>query len=311
MLQEDADALRKLLSRAINIEERRRIRCVLGDDEESQSSDELYSLQARLNIEGPAAVLDATGGRGEDFARNQSQGFWAERLLRALTGSIRFVYFGLSDPISPLDPKYDATRRKHRYILLTEGKRPDLLVFHASIVQSNPRILQWSQAPLANEDVALLQADALAGVEIKSSLQHYGCRQRFRKKSRVADVSITVKEEEILDLTRWEQDSTLPVVLMQVFVDSIFVMSFQKFLSRRSHSSLEPKTAKKTRFVRVEGNARAFARIDLDEDGFTFNVGKSGAVTRPARWPVAHLSDVEMPNFAALRESYRRKADLQ
>jgi hypothetical protein len=303
--QDDAIALRNLLSKPISNQERRRILFVLGTNT-ALSADESTPLRAGLKNEGAFAVFDTTGGRGEDFAKNQDQGFWAEQLLRTFEGPIRFVYFGLSDPISPWDPKYEATRRKHRYILLTEGKRPDLLVFEAATVRSNPQILQWPEAPLTEKDVTLLQETALAGAEIKSSLQHYAGRQKYRTSSGAGDISVTVKQEEFTDLARWERDFMLPIVLMQVLVDAIFIMSYQTFRLSKGRSSFERKTAKQTRFVAISGNARAFARIVLDEPGFSFRVHQNGAVERPASWPAAHLANVEIPDFAGLKQHYRR-----
>jgi AccI restriction endonuclease len=305
-VQVDEEALRHLLLLPISSGEKARIDFLLGNATTLPYGETASQIQSRYETEGIYSVMDAAGGRGSDFAQNQDQGLWAERLLRAHGGDVRFVYFGLSDPILPGDPAYDATRRKHRYMLLVEGKRPDLLVFEERVLLLHPEILEWSERPLTDADRIVLQEHALCGAEIKSSLQHYGKRQQHRRKNSGSDISVTIKEEEFADLDRWEVENRIPITIMQVFVDAIFIVSYKRFRSSETRSWVEAKTTKKTLFLPIEDHASRFADISAASP---FLVDDKGGVTRPAVWPAASIENVKLPPFLELREQYRRKPD--
>lgn len=304
----DADkaALQHLLSRDITQAERYRINYLLGQYDARDDAGAAAFEQTFIS-EGVCSVMDANGGRGADFAKNQDQGFWAERLLRALPGDVQFVYFGLSDPVDPSDPLYEATRRKHRHTLLIEGKRPDLLAFPRSIVAAHPEILDWATRPLRPSDIALLQSDALAAVEIKSSLWHYATRNARRQYDRrLSNISVTVKDEEFADLDRWQSNNPQPrLIVMQVFVDSIFWTAYATFLAEkragRTRSSHEFKTGKLTNFLEIaEPITKRFADIVITEPGYQFPIMEKGDVERVPSWPAARLDTIAMPNFAQL-----------
>lgn len=298
-------ALRNLLDFPVTKLERTRIRHLLGEDVNAteQGSAE---LDDRFKTEGVYAAMDVDVGRGRGFALNQDQGYWAEQLLRTLPGEVQFVYFGLSDPVDPRSPQYAPTRRKHRYILVIEGKRPDLLAFPRAVVAACPHILDWAERPLNASDFELLRAHALGGVEIKSSKQHYGVRQRMRANDgRFGNLSFTVKDEEFDDLNRWQSNNPHPrVVLMQVFVDQIHWMPYSVFLeerqAKRTKGTTDPETGKPTQFLAMrDGIGAHFADIAVSDPNFQFKTMGS-KVTPPGIWPAATLHNVSMPNFSSV-----------
>lgn len=305
----DEAALRHLLSLGLSTNEKLRVEFLLGESSNLPYGEAPSRFSDRYASEGVYSVMDVAGGRGADFARNQDQGVWAEQLLRAHAGSIRFVYFGLSDPVLPSDTDYDATRRKHRYMLLVEGKRPDLLVFDQATLMLHSEILDWSERPLTNADRGVLRDHALAGAEIKSSLQHYAARQIHRKAKGGSDISVTVKEEEFTDLNRWEAENDTAIVVIQVFVDAIFIVSFRKFQVSDTHFWTEEKTTKKTFFLPIDQYALRAADIAVTQVGYTFNLDGEGGVERPPSWPAATIANVNFPDFQRLKAIYRRKSD--
>jgi hypothetical protein len=177
--------------------------------------------------------LATPGGRGGSFAPNQGNGKWAETLLQHCKGSLRFINFGLSTPIAPTDPAYERVRRQHRYILLHEGKRPDLLLAPDAIIASQPSILTWDKHLLADADRTFLTSNCLAAVESKHSLWHWSIREQYRSRASsgsVKPLGIPLKEEEIPDLKTWQKKHGIPIVILITFVDSVHGCSLDFFL---------------------------------------------------------------------------------
>lgn len=297
--------LETLLRLDTNAQEKERIRFLLSAQSDGPSPASIggvrpADLLSLFSTIGPLAVLDAPGGRGADFAANQGRGAWAESLLRGHTGPERFVNFGLSTPIPPTDRDYEAVRRRHRYILLHEGKRPDLLLVPASDLAANPAIETWDRHPLTTADRSVLAAAVLAGVEIKSSLYDWGQRQRHRagRAGRTPPVSIPLKDEEIDDLTRWQAAQRIPVMIVQVFVDSVHGCSLDYFkrgiAQGRAYGRTEPKTTKRTWYLPLPDESRKLADIALAAGQPPFAVADAGEVTNPRTWPRASLSNVSL-----------------
>ena len=296
-----------LLGLDTNAQEKERIRFILSGGRGHGSVggvgvDNLLSLFASI---GPLAALDAPGGRGASFAANQGRGGWAESLLRAHAGSERFITFGLSTPIAPTAPDYETVRRGHRYILLREGKRPDLLLVPASALTANPSIASWERRPLTAADRSFLTANVLAGVEIKSSLYDWAQRERYRSTTggRTTPVSIPIKGEEIEDLTRWQAAHGIPLMIVQVFVDSVHGCSLDYFkreiTHRRARCYTEPKTTKRTCYLPLPDASRKLADIVLAAGQPPFVVADEGEVTNPRAWPRASLASVNLTKLVS------------
>ncbi len=316
--------LETLLELDTNVQEKERIRFLLSVPPSGHSpvyiggvrSADLLSLFSTI---GPLAVLDAPGGRGASFAANQGRGAWAESLLRGHAGPERFINFGLSTPISPTDPDYEAVRRWHRYILLREGKRPDLLLVPASALAANPSIATWERRPLMTADQSALAVAVLAGVEIKSSLYNWGQRERYRSTmgGRTSPVSIPLKDEEMDDLTRWQAAYRIPIMIVQVFVDSVHGCSLDYFKEEivrgRARCYTEPKTTKRTCYLPLPDESRKLADIALAAGQPPFVIADNGEVTNPRTWPRASLSNVNLTKLssraAALKARYAKYAN--
>jgi hypothetical protein len=293
-------ALRHLLTLQLEPVEKARAQYLLGEPIRV-SEDGAHALEILYDKEGIYAVMNAARGRGQGFAVNQSQGYWAEQLLRNYIGSVQFVGFGLSDPTNPGDAHYDAIRRKHRYILLTEGKRPDLLAFPQLFYVAHMAIDDWANRPLTPEDRHTLSSDAVAAVEIKSSLQNYTRYQDYRDNSNGArNLSITIKDEELLDMDEWQQTNPLPPILIaQVFVDAVYCASYANFReemgSGRVRTKRDDKTGKVTHFMEITGsNSSKIADIILPGGQQFFPADQRGLVVRPTRWPTAILENVTL-----------------
>lgn len=301
-----------LLDLNLSDTERKRVNALLGNGE-FPLGESAAAIRGRVDHEGLAGLMDANGGRGADFAQNQSQGVWAENLLSAYQGPVWFVPFGLSDPIAPTDPAYEQVRRQHRYILLIEGKRPDFLLFDASTLANHPEIFDWKNRQLTDADRTLLREHCLAGGEIKSSLQDMGKRLKLiAVDPTIRGISITVKEEEFGDLDRWQTENATPIVIVQVFVDSIYCASYLRFRklvdekSEHIRSWREAKTTKYTYYLPIDTDVPKVADIALLEP-FAFDPGDDrGGVKRPARWPQAELRNVAMPALEVLKAHHRR-----
>jgi len=294
--------LEKLRDLGTSDQEKKRIDFLLASDSNVNSVGNMRvaELLALYNTIGHLAVLDADGGRGASFAANQGQGAWAEALLMGYAGAYRFVTFGLSTPIAPTAPNYELVRRQHRYTLLNEGKRPDLLLVPAETIEANPSIQTWEHGPQSPADRSLLLANALAGVEIKSSLFDWGRRLCYQPTvgSKKPPVSIPLKEEEIPDLVRWQTTHRIPIMIVQVFVDSVHACSLDHFRGaikdRRAHCYTEQKTTKTTCYLTLPDASRKLADIALATGQPQFEVADAGEVTRPGTWPQARLVEVNL-----------------
>jgi hypothetical protein len=299
--------LETLLRLEINAQEKDRIVFLLsgGRGPRVVGGTPSSDLLALFSTVGHLAVLDAPGGRGASFAANQNQGAWAESLLRAYTGSYRFVNFGLSTPVAPTAPEYEAVRRQHRYILLHEGKRPDLLLVPESTLTANSSILTWERRVLTASDRSFLTANALAGVEIKSSRYDWGQRQRYRSApgNTANPVSIPLKDEEIPDLTRWQAENRIPIMIIQTFVDTMHGCSFDQFKDEinngRARRNTEPKTTKATYYLPLPDATRKIADILLASGQSAFAVAAKGEVANPRAWPQASLANVNLTRIVS------------
>ena len=255
-------------------------------------------LDSLYNALGYLAALDAPGGRDADFARNQSQGAWAEGLLAAYVGSHQFVKFGTSNPISPTAPGYEAVRRHHRNVELREGKRPDFLLIPKDTIDENPAVLSWNERQLTASETVALPETVTCAVEVKSSLYDFAVRETYRARDLgLSPVSITLKEEEIPGLVAWQSAAGIPIIIVQVFVDSIHACSLEKFRraigENRTTRRVEPKTTKATRLLRLPEGGWRIASISTSA-GYRFSTTAKGEVTAPHIWPPASLFDVNI-----------------
>lgn len=245
----------------------------------------------RLQADGAVGLLNAPGGRGDDFGANQGMGAWAETLVeRTLTcrGSRwAAVRLGPSDGVLPGDDDYERRRRRYRELEVFEGKRPDILLYEHDRVP--PGAHEWVARPLSDADVAGVRI-ARAAIEIKSSAAE---AEAYRARTR-RSLSFTVKEEEGPGIARWLERFSVPLLLVQVLLSDVSVIPYVCFDAAKGEPRLSP-VGKPTWFVpcapgwrvaHIEGGP-AYQQLLADAHG-----GGGLLKMRPSLWPPADLVPV-------------------
>lgn len=202
------------------------------------ASEEVITLIQEFTKYGPKAILLTGAQRGGDFLNNQLRGQWAERVVLSMPfDDLVLIPFGPSGAAMPGEQDHREVIMTFREILLLEGKRPDVLAFNKSTwaaftEEEKNRCQTWPKRRLEKEDRNLVRL-ALCGIEVKNSTWHYEAR---RKAGRWG-LSITVKDEELSDLTSWSKQVGRPVIFLQVLFDEVYCMSYRRMLGaiKRGH----------------------------------------------------------------------------
>ena len=189
-----------------------------------------------------------------------------------------------------------STVLQYREITILEGKRPDLLLFPDVLTPDElVQLSEWPQRILLAKDRPLLPK-CVCGIEMKSSLKHY---ETWRHSSTRA-LSITLKEEEILDIDFWAEKFSVPVVFTQSFVDEVYIASYAIMKRRIGMGNcfhrIDPRTRKGTYFFPLANSEVLIGKIATDLSRLTINA--KGDVSRPASWPPATLN-LEPPELTA------------
>jgi len=195
----------------------------------SESKRKIIELATRFCEMGPCAILLAGAQRGGDFLLNQLRGRWAEEVCCSIPwAQHRIVQYGPSGAAMPGEEDHDTVVRSFKEIVLTEGKRPDLLVFddtawNAMDSSMHESITQWPMRRLASTEELTLKT-CKCGIEVKNSTWHYSTR----RDAGGGPLAVTVKDEEIEDLSSWSVRIGKPILFMQVLFDEIYCMSFAR-----------------------------------------------------------------------------------
>ena len=198
-----------------------------------------------LSAKGIAAHHLKFGGEGEppvkkitvptdarsEFLANRAMGDWAEAslsdALRRALPEWNVSQYGNTDRIAAGHPEF-----KDRYLAGVEetrrfGKRPDLLLFSASIetIRDISDLTHAESEPLVKQ--------AVASIEVRSSKFEALTYMKVRKQQRESGgavgrdaPSFTVKVEDLIIVHRWLERHLVPQSYLQVFFDSIFAISF-------------------------------------------------------------------------------------
>jgi len=186
-----------------------------------------FSGEGRKPTRKPTAPTDARS----EFLANRAVGDWAERMLTAaLLAALpewKVAQYGYTDRIAAGHPEF-----KSRYLAGLEetrlfGKRPDLLLFPASVTVDSG----LTEGGHAATGATVKQA--VAAIEVRSSkfeaLTYIAVRQRQRdsgKKGGRETPSFTVKVEDLIIVFRWLERYCVPQSYCQVFFDSVFAINF-------------------------------------------------------------------------------------
>jgi hypothetical protein len=163
-----------------------------------------------------------------EFLTNSEQGDWAEVLFynSLCESEIQYIpiRYGKSDKITAGDPNFKEFYNSYQDELDKIGKRPDILLFRKLDYKK-----EWgndiSHFPLErlNNIVPL----AVAGFEVRSSA--YLTKKFIAKKERPF-LSFTPKVEDLLVVLKWINSYGVPHYYVQVFFDSIYIISFADIL---------------------------------------------------------------------------------
>lgn len=242
--QEDR-LLQDLLRGGVSRGERERIHCLLRIKYEgltkvfaTRKSEagraEVLSLVREFIRYGAKSVLLPGPQRGGDFLNNQLRGQWAERVVRSMdVRDLTFVPFGPSGAAMPGEEDHREVVMTFRQIVLLEGKRPDLLGFRREVWQglsesARQLAATWPRRTLDDDDRRII-GQARCGVEVKNSTWHYATRRAAGR----WELSVTVKEEELSDLTKWTRDTGVPLIFAQVLFDELYCMSFRRMMEAK------------------------------------------------------------------------------
>ena len=162
-----------------------------------------------------------------EFLVNDEQGKWAETIIRTSFASAfpdyKFVAYGESSSLNANDPEFGKFFQNYQSELDTIGKRPDLLVFDTQNGKNVPENLMQ----LSPNEQSQIVATALMGLEIRSSAQLV--KKYIPSKSRKS-LSFTPKLEDLRIVKKWVDTYDVPHYYVQVFFDSVYIISFKKIL---------------------------------------------------------------------------------
>ena len=213
-----------------------------------------YFEQLRATLEGVVAHLTAKkiesrhlafGGEGvmptrkatvptdarSEFLANRAMGDWAEQALSAalLTAlpEWRVAQYGDTNRIAAGHPDFKASYLAGIEETRCFGKRPDLLLFPASVA------VDADLSERAHADTETLVKRAATAIEVRSSkfeaLRYMAERQRQREAGNSTGretPSFTVKVEDLVIVYRWMERHAVPQSYCQVFFDSVFAINF-------------------------------------------------------------------------------------
>jgi hypothetical protein len=180
--------------------------------------------------------------RGFDFLARWSQGSWAESKVIEMIGSSGYVAvpYGPSrgDPIERDFSGWTKFFEEYQRRLETQGKRPDLLVFERNATRSSDAIYRLQD--MDDRSSSQIVSTCIIALEVETSLWK-------AKKALLSgtELSFTIKEEDMERLTQWQTTYKKPLLIVQVFYDSAYAISYDKIKESIAHG--ETKRAKKDR----------------------------------------------------------------
>lgn len=180
--------------------------------------------------------------RGFDFLARWSQGSWAESKVIEMIDSADYVAvpYGPSrgDPVERDFTGWTRFFEEYQDRLETQGKRPDLLVFERTFSKNNDAIHKLQD--MDDRSSAQFASSCIAALEVETSL--WKAKKALQSGT---ELSFTVKEEDIERLTEWQSTHKKRLLIVQVFYDSAYAISYETVRESIAHG--ETKRAKKDR----------------------------------------------------------------
>ena len=181
--------------------------------------------------------------RGSDFTMRWEQGRWAEEVvMKAInsTRQFRAIPYGRSQISAETDPQTKAEYWRNYVEIEKNWKRPDFLVLRKSALARNRRAWRGLlRRPTVSSDQQLSNV-------LKHSVCGLECENSLWKTKRMPDADTTlplsklniiapriwVKEEDTEGLSRWSRRFHRPIVVVQVFFDRAYAVTYKKLISR-------------------------------------------------------------------------------
>ena len=187
----------------------------------------LFGGEAVIPKRKPTVPTDARS----EFLANRAMGDWAEQALSAALFSAlpewRVAQYGDTNRIAAGHPDFKASYLAGIEETRRFGKRPDLLLFSASVA------VDADLSERAHAETETLVKRAAAAIEVRSSkfeaLRYMAERQRQREAGNSTGretPSFTVKVEDLIIVYRWLERHDVPQTYCQVFFDSVFAINF-------------------------------------------------------------------------------------
>lgn len=162
-----------------------------------------------------------------EFLNNREQGDWAETLVNTSLSSLiedhDVVKYGKTDNVVAGDDGFKDFYEKYQDELDSIGKRPDILLFEKNTIKEK------DISHLDQEELDKIVSSAIMGLEVRSSsylVKKYKASESAKRKF----LSFTVKVEDILVVLKWICKYNVPHYYVQVFFDSVYIISFEKIL---------------------------------------------------------------------------------
>lgn len=173
-----------------------------------------------------------------EFLTNREQGDYAENLLiRIINEKISelvAVQYGRTENLIAGDPGFKDFYEKYQDELEELGKCPDLLIYRKK--DYTTEIQRELESGKEKKNIISTTKKALAGLEIRSSAFLAKKYESFvanlkKEKGKRAFLSFTPKVEDLAVILKWIEIHDVPHFYVQVFFDSIYIISFDKILN--------------------------------------------------------------------------------
>jgi hypothetical protein len=263
------------------------------------------SWKALLNIQAP---------RGGDFLARYDQGYWAEHLVKECleaSTTARPIPYGTSrsEPFTSLAAF--RVYRETEFLLQAwsarrHWKRPDLLIIPRAFLTENygNDLHDPGLKTLDNDRCAEHVAAATAAIEVETSLWIVS-----RARASNVALSFTVKDEDLESLRNWITDNRVPLYIIQVFYDEVYILPFttvEQVIAlpaedpRRVVARVDDETNKRTYFVPLsEGILLGRLSPEPEVEGKVFKA-ENGRVTVYGRLSGSSINVVEQGTFDSL-----------
>jgi hypothetical protein len=163
-----------------------------------------------------------------EFLINRQLGDWAETLLRVEINSklkrFKALRYGASGRLIVGDPNFPKFFNTYHKEIKEIGKRPDLLFFKEEFIRKLN--LPDDISDLTTTYLTELSKEAVAAMEVRSSRYYAAIYEKSTGKKQ----SFTPKLEDLPVLTRWIFLHAVPCFYSQVFLDEIYMISFERVL---------------------------------------------------------------------------------